>query len=264
MPVVDIHGHIYPEKIATKAVGAIGHFYNVEMRYEGTAKNLLKLAEGSDVTHHVVHSVATSAKAVETINTFIAQECAQHPEFIGFATMHQDYADPEVEIERAMSLGLKGVKLHPDTQQVNLDDPRLMAVYEIIEGRLPVMLHVGDYRYDYSSPARLKKVLAAFPDLVVNAAHMGAWSLFDIGYDYLASERCFVDTSNSMVLVGARHMKELVHLYGASRVMFGSDFPMWDPVTELEHFLSLGFTDDELDLMLWRNAEAYLGSSVSP
>lgn len=31
-----------------------------------------------------------------------------------------------------------------------MDDPRLMRIYEIIEGRLPLIVHTGDYRYDYS------------------------------------------------------------------------------------------------------------------
>lgn len=51
--------------------------------------------------------------------------------------MHQDFEDMEGEIDRAIQLGLKGVKIHPDTQKVNMDDPRLMRLYEIIEGRLP-------------------------------------------------------------------------------------------------------------------------------
>ena len=32
--------------------------------------------------------------------------------------MHQDYPNPEAEIERAIGLGLRGMKLHPDTQKV--------------------------------------------------------------------------------------------------------------------------------------------------
>ena len=38
---------------------------------------------------------------------------------------------------------------------------------------LPVIIHCRDYRYDYSHPRRLKRVLREFPDLVVDAAHFG-------------------------------------------------------------------------------------------
>ena len=46
---------------------------------------------------------------------------------------------------------------------------------------LPVVIHTGDYRYDYSHPRRLVNILRTFPDLVVDAAHFGCWSRFDSG-----------------------------------------------------------------------------------
>ena len=43
MPIIDAHAHIYPEKIATKAVSAIGRFYGVEhsMAGKGSTEDLL-------------------------------------------------------------------------------------------------------------------------------------------------------------------------------------------------------------------------------
>ena len=105
MAVVDAHSHIYPGKIASKASGAVGDFYHVDM---ASAEALLAADEGTPITHHIVHSVATTPGQVETINNFIADQCFQHPEFIGFATMHQDYGDVAGEIDRAIELGLKG------------------------------------------------------------------------------------------------------------------------------------------------------------
>ena len=79
---------------------------------------------GSPITHHIIYSVATKPSNVESINDFIAAECKKHPNFVGFMAMHQDYPNPEAEIERAIGLGLRGMKLHPDTQKVNMDDDR--------------------------------------------------------------------------------------------------------------------------------------------
>ena len=63
--------------------------------------------------------------------------------------------------------------------------------------------------------------------------------------------------------LGNRRTRELVSLWGADRVMFGSDFPMWDPVHEYDTFTSLGFSDDQLEDMLWHNAERFTGVKVS-
>ncbi len=263
MTVIDCHCHIYPEKIAARAVENVGHFYNVTMRNsEGTPQALLDLCEDSPITHYVVHSVATKPEHVESINNFIAEQCNQHPEFIGFATLHQDYSDPEAEIERAISLGLKGVKLHPDTQAVNMDDPRLMRIYEIIEGRLPIILHCGDYRYDYSHPRRLKNVLHTFPNLVVDAAHFGGWSVYDMALEYLEDENCFLDMSSAQEILGPRRTYELTQIYGTDRIMFGSDFPMWEPTNEYKLYTALDFSKDELEDLLHHNAERFLGFEV--
>lgn len=258
--VIDAHAHIYPTKIADRAVNAIGDFYSVGMSGGGTSEDLLAATADTPISRYIVHSVATTAHAVESINTFIAGECEKHPEFIGFMAMHQDYDDPAREIERAVSLGLRGMKLHPDTQEVNMDDPRLMEVYAILEEKhLPLVVHTGDYRKDYSHPRRLVNILRTFPELVVDAAHFGGWSIPEIAYDLLHEERCFVDASSSMRWLGQRRTRELARLFGCDRVMFGSDYPMWDPAAELEEFLGCGFTDDELDLMLHENAERFVG-----
>ena len=263
MAVIDMHAHIYPDKIAERAVDAVGDFYLVGMYGQGTSAHLLSSQQRSPITHFVVHSVATKPSGVATINNFIAQHCEQHPEFIGFMAMHQDLENPEAEIERALSLGLCGMKLHPDTQKVDMDDPRLMNIYEIIAGRLPLIVHTGDYRTDFSHPRRLKNILHTFPNLVVDAAHYGGWSIPEIGYDLLHDENVFIDVSSSMMYLGNRRAKELVNLWGTERVMFGSDFPMWDPVHEYDTFTSLGFSDDQLEDMLWHNAERFTGVKVS-
>ncbi|MEG2260914.1 MAG: amidohydrolase family protein [Raoultibacter sp.] len=262
MPVIDIHAHIYPEKIADKAVDSVGDFYDIEMFGGGYAEALLEATKDSPITHFVVHSVAMKPNVVESINDFIAEECRTHPEFIGFAALHQDYPNPEAEIERAIGLGLRGVKLHPDTQKVNMDDPRLMRIYEIIEGRLPLIVHTGDYRYDYSHPRRLQSILHTFPHLVVDAAHFGGWSIQDEAITYLKNENCFLDMSSTMGFIGDAHTKRLVDTYGADRILFGADFPMWNPTTELERFCDLGFSEVDREKMLWHNAERFLGMKL--
>jgi hypothetical protein len=259
MKVIDAHCHIYPDKIAERATTSVGEFYTIPMAVEsGTAARLEEVCAGSPITKNIVHSVATSPKQVQKINDFIIETCKSNPRFIGFMTLHQDFPDPEAEINRCLEAGLRGLKLHPDSQQVNMDDPRLMEIYEIVQGRAPIIMHCGDYRYDYSHPRRMKNVLQTFPDLIVDAAHFGGWSIFDLALEYLQDERCFVDMSSSMTFLGRRRTREITREYGVERVMFGSDYPMWNPVAELEYLLSCGFTDDEIDTLTWKSADAFL------
>lgn len=262
MAVIDAHAHIYPDKIAPKAVEAVGDFYNVGMFGDGTADGLLAAKDRAPITHFIVHSVATTAHAVTAINDFIAKQCQAHPEFIGFAAMQQDFEDPAAELQRAVELGLRGVKLHPDTQKVNMDDNRLMRIYELIEGRMPLVVHCGDYRSDFSHPRRMKRILHEFPSLVVDAAHFGGWSVFDLAVEYLENENCFLDMSSSQALLGRRRTRELCEIYGADRILFGSDFPMWNPIDEFEAFESLGFSKADFEKMTWHNAERFVGMDI--
>lgn len=259
MPTIDVHTHIYPDKIAQKATESVGAFYGVEMSEAGSLGRLMAATGHTDIERCVVCSVAVKASTVRSINDFIATSCAENPQFVGLAAMHQDLEDVEAELVRAQSLGLLGVKLHPDTQHVNMDDERLMRVYEICERRgLAMLFHCGDYRYDYSHPRRLKRILHEFPQLRVCAAHFGGWSVYDLALEFLEDERCFLDVSSAMTYLGRRRTRELVEDYGADRIMFGSDFPMWSPESELATFTSLGFSEAEYERMSWRNAERWL------
>ena len=260
MPVIDAHSHIYPDKIACKASSAVGDFYGVDMNAKNaSASSMLAACEGSPITHHLVHSVATTPGQVPIINDFIAEQCRAHDNFVGFATMHQDFEDVEGEINRAIDLGLKGVKIHPDTQKVNMDDPRLMYLYEVIEGRLPIVIHTGDYRYDFSHPRRLKRILHTFPNLVVDAALFGGWSVFDYALEYLEDENCYVDTSSALEFLGPRRTVELARAYGIERVMFGSDYPLRTTRSAYDALMKLPFDEAEREQICRKTASGLFG-----
>ena len=216
------------------------------------------------IDYSLVHSVALKANQVRPINDFIAAECQKHPSFIGFATMHPDFTDMAAEVKRVRELGLHGFKLHPDSQGVNVDDPRLLEFYALLEGRLPLMLHCGDYRFDNSHPRRTKQVLREFPRLLVDCAHFGGWSLYDLAVEYLEDEHCFMDVSSAAVYLGPRRTTELIRHYGPERILFGSDYPMWNPAQELQRFLLNDLSPTEQEQVLWRSAEAYLGMELPP
>ena len=251
--VIDSHAHIYPDKLAEKAVAFVGSFYSMKPRCDGTANTMLRLGQSAGIDRYVVHSAAQSPAQVKTINNYIAAECAAHPELIGFGTLHKDMSDPGEEVERMIMLGLKGVKLHPDMQKFNIDDPSMYAIYAYLEGRLPVLMHCGDYRYTWSHPARLAKVLALFPRLTVIAAHFGGWSIFDLALEHLQHTQCYLDISSSVMFLGDRRAEELIGKYGAERILFGSDYPMWNPAEELERFHALKFPQQDRELILSHN-----------
>jgi predicted TIM-barrel fold metal-dependent hydrolase len=252
--VIDFHTHIYPDKIASKAVDSISDFYKIPMERKGTAGDLANAGKEGGIGRFVVFSAAAVPGQVRRINEYIASCCKDYPQFTGFGTLHAGLENPEEEIEHILSLGLKGIKLHPDMQEFNIDDERMMKIYALLEGKLPVIFHTGDYRYTYSHPARLAHVLDEYPRLITVAAHFGGWSVFDLALDYLEKRFCYFAVSSAIPFVGKRRSVELIRIYGAQRFLFGSDFPMWDPGKCLEEFRGLGLREEENKLILYRNA----------
>ena len=82
--------------------------------------------------------------------------------------------------------------------------------------------------------------------------------MHDLALEYLKDEKCYLDTSSSFFVMGMKRAKELIRIYGAERMVFGSDFPMWSGAEELERFMSMNLTDEENELILNKNAKNIL------
>lgn len=256
--VIDAHCHIYPEKIAAKAVGGTDRFYNSTSAHLGTLDDLLLRAKSANIDHCIVQSVATSPKQVKSINEFIAESVKTRPNFLtGLGTLHPDSADIKGDLEHLIELGLKGVKLHPDIQQFKIDDWRCLKIYELCEkNNLPVLMHTGDYRYDFSNPNRLLPVLKIYKSLTVIGAHFGGWSIWEKACEQLAgTPNFYVDCSSSLPYLESQTAKELIRRYGAEHVLFGTDYPMWNVKEELRRFLDLGLDEAENKSILSVNAK---------
>lgn len=263
-PIIDCHCHIYPDKIAAKAAAATGNFYGIDMCFNGTADELKVAGADAGISHYVVFSVATTPKQVLSINKFVADLVAEHPSTMtGLGTLHPDSADLAGDIEKIIELGLKGVKLHPDIQGFKIDDYRCLKIYELCEGRLPILMHTGDSRYDMSNPNRLKPILETYTDLVVIAAHLGGYSVWDDAVQNLAGfKNLYFDCSSSLAFLDKDRAVEIIRRYGADRVMFGVDYPMWSPKEELQRFLNLGLSEEENQKILYKNAAKFFKIKV--
>lgn len=261
MTIIDTHAHIYPDAIALKAAKSIGEFYDIPMDLSGTLSELLSTGEKAGVSRWLVHSVAVTPSRVCSVNDFIMRSVNEHPDkLIGFATMHPDFEDVRGELTRAKAGGLKGVKLHPDFQHFCLDDASAIEMFRIgSELGLPFLIHTGDKRYPYSEPGRMARALDAVPQLKVICAHLGGWSVWEDAWRELAGRsNVWVDTSSSLYAIPPEDAAAVIRHYGADRVFFGTDYPMWKPDEELARFMAVPLTDEEREMILHKNFERFL------
>jgi len=260
--IIDVHTHVYPQKIAEKAVCATGGFYGVGHEQSGLTEDLLACMETAGIDVSLIHSVATTPKQVGPINEFLAETAnTSNGRLIGLGTLHPDSPDQAADVRHLANLGLRGVKLHPEIQGFAVDDFRGLRICELCEeAELPLLLHTGDRRYDCSNPNRLIPMLRQFPRLKVIGAHLGGWSIYEAAADQIAGlPNLWFDCSSTFYWLDPQIAKRLIRRLGIERVMFGSDYPMWTPETELQTLLDLGFTDGELESILSNTAKSVFG-----
>lgn len=261
MQIIDIHTHIYPSKIAVKATDSVRDFYQLRGsgNMDGTVELLRQRGALAGISRYTVLPVSNSPERVHSINSFILEQAGIHQDFIGFGTVHAAMNDIEEEAEWILNAQLKGIKMHPDSQRFPIDDPRLYPVYDLIQGKIPVMLHMGDPRYNYSHPVRLRHVMDTFPNLQVIAAHFGGYKMFETAKEQLWDTDCIFDISSAMMFMEPGEAERYIHFYGAERMAYGTDYPLWDPVEEVKHFQSLKLTGAEFDQIAHKTAERILG-----
>ncbi len=256
----DTHAHIYPGKIAEKATASVGAFYHTSMKNVGLPHVLAQRGGAAGIDRFVVCSVATKVEQVRSINAFIQEKCRKYPQFVGLAAWHQEIEDIDGELDDLQARGLRGIKLHPDFQNVAIDDPRLMALYREAHRRgLPILFHMGDSRTDLSAPHRLMNVLDKLPELTCIAAHLGGYTVWETALHELRGMNVYVDTSSSLFALTREQALESLRHFGMDRALFGTDFPMWDPAEELERFFGLGLSEAENRAILYGNFARLFG-----
>lgn len=257
MRVADVHAHIFPAELAEKASHSIGAFYDgAHMDNIASAEVLLAREREAGVEKTLVCNSAVSAGQVEHINTFIAAECRQHPEFVGLGSLMPGMEDWREELDRIEALGLRGIKIHSDFQRVDIDAPEAVEMYRAVAKKgMVVLFHMGDDRYDYSAPKRLLHLKRLAPDLTAIAAHFGGYQAWELSEACPQPEGIWYDTSSSLMFLTPDRAKRMLDKFGTHRFLFGTDFPMWTPKTELERFLGmeLGLSAREKQAILWDN-----------
>lgn len=57
-----------------------------------------------------------------------------------------------------------------------------------------------------------------------------------------------------MMYLGQRRSKELIKAYGAERILFGTDYPMWNSFDDIEMLEKMELSQNEYELIFRKNA----------
>lgn len=170
---------------------------------------------------------------------------------IGFARVNPHYgSDAAAEVRRAVSLGMRGVKLHPTMEVFPANSPLVDPIMEAASRlRVPVLIHAGNP--PYALPSQVADVACRFPDVKVIMGHMGGSGLaIDAVPSARRAENLLLETSG---VARRLAIEEAVRTLGAHRIVFGSDWPYSHPAPEITKIRILEITEDERQKVLGGN-----------
>ncbi len=209
------------------------------------------------------------AAALADGNRWACAAAREHPALLAFVCVHPAVMGAQEIAEHVAALEPAGVKLHTIGQRLDPDDPGLHPLYALCEERrLPVIAHCGPDRHgrDFATPRAFAPVLARFPRLPLVLAHLGGATWRDVPALADAFPGVRFDLSEIVSWTGSERgpsteqLAGLVRAVGVPRVLFGSDFPWYDPAEVADRVRALpGLGPDEVDAILGGNAAELLG-----
>lgn len=264
MPLIDMHAHVFPDRLAATAVASLSRDAGIAPSFDGTLAGLRSAMRRAGVTCCVVQPVASKATRVRSINDWVAG--IADAGIVPFGSMHPDLPHPEAEIARLAKLGFIGFKLHPEYQAFSPDEDRLDPLYAAAaQHNLIVYFHAGEdiaLPDVHSTPQAFARLLDRHPNLTVVLAHMGGWRQWDEVPRHLVGRNVYLDTSFTIPYLGEKLFAQLVAAHGADRILFGSDAPWADAAAEVALLKRMPFSERDLDAILWRNAARLLENAA--
>lgn len=254
---IDLHTHAWHRNIAPRAVGVLEKAFGAHCEGSGVFSDLLR--EEAALSMDVVCPLccADSPATVKAVNAFArlllkssrrapGEGLPGSPLVLPFATVHPAMENAEAELDALERDGIGGIKLHPDWQGFSLEDDGLLdPLFEALAGRFLVLIHVGPMRGAVhgarrpSSPAALLRLARRHGNVDIVGAHFGGCRVWDEVTDVFGGladsfpANLSLDTSSTSAHVPPAKFRELVELFPFERLLFGSDWPIAFPGSEL-------------------------------
>lgn len=280
--IIDFHTHTFPERIAAKTVHHLSEVSHSRPWTDGSMRALIRSMKESGIDYSVNLPVATSIPQVEKINRVLAKDMdiLMQQGIITFGCMHPEYEGYKNELAFIKDCGMKGIKLHPAYQGMDLDDIRMMRIIDAAsELNMIVLIHagidIGIYDRNYSSTRHILRIIDEVhpPKLVL--AHMGGWACWNRVKSDLAGADVWMDTAFSIgpitrpdgdavlpYLISNLSDSDFVSLarkHGTDHILFATDSPWAGQKDYVDRISRMPFSEEERQQIFGKNAVSLLG-----
>lgn len=239
---------------------------------------------------------ADGPSVAREVNDELADLVGRHPDrFMALATLPLQAPEAAAaELERVMAAGFRGAMIYSNVAGRHLDDPTLRVVFDTAAGLgAPILIHPTfpltagtvdayaliptlGFMFD-TTTAALRLVLdglyerdPGFRLILAHAASLLPQLAGRIDYEaerhsggrgalsVNPSEHLSLLYTDS-VCVWPPALRSTLELVGPERVMFGSDYPFWDPQRTFDTIEASGLSDADLTAIRSENARRLFG-----
>ena len=258
--ITDFHTHIFPDKIAPNTIKFLSAKSGIKNNTDGTVSGLYESMQKSGVDLSVVLPVATKPSQFGSINRFACEVNEKYEgKIISFGGLHPYSENYKEELKSIKRMGLKGIKLHPDYQDVFIDDIACKRViYEASALDLIITVHAGrDIGYPdpvHCPPDKVRSVIDEIKPEKLVLAHMGGWKQWDAVEELLCGQNIWLDTAFSLEYMEKEQFYRIIEKHGFERILFATDSPWSDQKDYIERIKELLPDDKIRNAILGENA----------
>lgn len=261
---IDFHTHIFPERIAERALMKLTEGIKNTQGYEilspntdGTLDGLRRSMKENCVDISVVMPIATTTGQSKSINAFAKEITSE--DVISFGSLHPYQEDADSVLEGICEMGLRGIKLHPEFQGFFADEPVIFNIVKRAKSLgLFVTFHCGvDYGFHppvRCTPERLARIIEKTGGENMICAHLGSFLLWEDVYKLIAGSPVYMDMSMTSGYIDKGLFRDIIKKHGADKILFGSDSPWQSPSQSLALLSETALTEEEKELIKYKNA----------
>jgi uncharacterized protein len=248
MTIIDAHAHVSPTSHGST------ENYLEQLRRGGIHQGVICPGGMIDVRRMNDFIAGKSKPEAVPKNEYVAESVHSHPNLFALACVDPTAEHAAQELERLLRAGRLGLMISPLVHKFSFGDESVAALAALCgHYQVPIYSHVafrpGANTEEYVQLAR------RFPQTNFVLEHVGMGHADEQAAAAAAElDNFFVETS----LANYLHVLGTVKRAGATKVLFGSEYPLSHPAVELQKILLLPITEGEREQILGGNVRNLL------
>lgn len=282
---IDSHTHAYPEDDRALVVERVavldGHLpddHPTKWRLvtDGSVESLLESERKAGMDRMVLLPISGRTDGASRLNRWAADLAARHPQIIPFGTLTPLSDTAEADLQEALALGIRGIKIHSVLQRIAPLKTRTLEWLEMIgPWGLPILLDAmnlaGLRRFKphmqplldlwapyETGPVQIAALARTFPQITFIAAHLGGLYGWDQLEPLFILENVFFDLSFALEILSPGEIRSVIDRKGTDHILYGSDCPWRDPVGSRRKFEELDLPGAEMEKIGGGNLQSLL------